>query len=439
MNKTDSVLKSLLVLAFPIIIENLLQSLLATTDTWFAGRISDSAIAAISLTSVVMNIFISFFTAVSVGASVVVSRNYGKKDFQACRSSIVQAILIAFWIGLVTGLICLLFQKPILVAAGAESSLIETAAPYFLTVSVPSVFLAIQLCLSACLRSLKDSKRPMIVTAFSNVLNILLNGVAVSMGLGLAGLGAATSLSRFFGVIILLRFLSRHDEGSGLKLSDFHFDYAKAKSILVVGGPAGAEKLIMRTGQMLYNGMIISIGMNAYVAHNIAGTIESYAYIPAMGIGLAVTTLVSVFLGEGRIHQAMQIVKTGYILSALIMSAIGAGFFVFAKPLCLQFTKTSAVADLSAEVIRLIAFFQPFSALVQIMSSALQGTGDTSFPMFSTLAGIWGIRTGLGYVFGVLFHMGLIGVWCAYALDLVLRGLILLVRYRSGRWRSIQI
>lgn len=439
MNKTDSVLRNLLVLAFPIIIENLLQSLLATTDIWFAGKISDAAISAISLTSVVMNIFISFFTAVSVGASVIVSRNFGKKDLEAGRSSIVQAILIAFWTGVSAGLICLLFQKPILITAGAKSSLTETALPYFLAVSVPSLFLALQLTLSACLRSLKDSKTPMIVTALSNVLNILLNGLAMQMGLGLGGLGAATSVSRLFGVILLFRFLSRHDEASGLKISDFHFNYSKAKSILVIGGPAGAEKLIMRTGQMVYNGMIISIGMNAYTAHNIAGTIESYAYIPALGIGLAVTTLVSVSLGEGKIDQAMKVVKTGYILSALIMSLIGIGFFIFAKPLCFQFTETAAVAELSAKVIRLIAFFQPFSALVQIMSSALQGCGDTAFPMFSTLVGIWGIRTGLGYVFGVLFHMGLIGVWCAYALDLVLRGIVLLWRYRSERWRSIQI
>lgn len=91
------------------------------------------------------------------------------------------------------------------------------------------------------------------------------------------------------------------------------------------------------------------------------------------------------------------------------------------------------------KVLRFIAFFQPFSALVQVLTCALQGAGDTKFSMYSTFAGIWGIRLCLGYYLGVVLELGLMGVWYAYALDLVLRGTILHWRFRKGKWMNIEL
>jgi len=90
-------------------------------------------------------------------------------------------------------------------------------------------------------------------------------------------------------------------------------------------------------------------------------------------------------------------------------------------------------------VLRLIAFFQPFAALTQIMTSALQGAGDTKFPMYATLIGIWVIRVGIGYLLAVTFNLGLFGVWCGYAMDITIRGILLLIRFLRGKWQKIMI
>lgn len=87
----------------------------------------------------------------------------------------------------------------------------------------------------------------------------------------------------------------------------------------------------------------------------------------------------------------------------------------------------------------IIALFQPFAALVQVMTGALQGAGDTKFPMYSTFLGIWGIRLGIGSLFAFVFDMGLKGVWLAYALDVTVRGILLLVRFMRGKWQKIMI
>lgn len=425
-------------LAVPVIIENILQTLLGTVDTYFAGQISDNAIAAIGVTSLIINVFIAFFTAVSIGTSAVVSRNYGRKNYEGVNDAVNQSIILGGVLGFATGVINLIFYKPILNVSGAESNLINYAVPYFMIVAVPVVFLSLTLVLSSCLRSTKDTKTPMFATGIANVINIILNILFMKLGLGIFGLGLATTVSRLINMLILAYTLYRRKE--------FSISYGKIKvkkeilfNILKIGLPAGIEKLIMRIGQLVYNGMIISIGLAAYVAHNIAGNIESYAYIPAMGLGVATAALVGITLGENDIKKAKDLVFLSDLIATAIMVFIGIIFFIFAPYFASSFTNTEEVQSQVVMVLRLIAFFQPFAALTQIFTSALQGAGDTKFPMYATLIGIWVGRVGLGYLLGVVLELGLLGVWFGYASDITFRGIILYMRFKKGKWQDIRI
>lgn len=429
-------IKSIFFLAVPIILENIFQTLLGTIDTYFAGKLADNAIAGIGITNLIMNIFISFFTAISVGTTAIVSRNYGKKDFENVNTAIVHSIVLGSILGAVVGGICFLFHEPILKLSGSDSSVMQYAIPYYIIVAVPCLILCLQLILSSCLRAIKDTRTPMYVTGVSNILNICLNILFIKIGLGIFGLGLATTLSRSVSMIILFYRLRKHDKN--IHLSVCQLNKKLFLSILKIGIPAGIEKLIMRIGQLVYNTMIISIGTTAYVAHNIAGNIENYSYIPAMGFGLAVCTMVGISLGENNILQAKKQTSVAYFISTGFMVFIGIGFFIFAPQLASLFTSTKEVQNLVVSVLRIIALFQPFTALVQIMTNALQGAGDTKFPMYSTLIGIWGIRIGIGYLLAIVFNLGLIGVWCAYAIDVFVRGILLLKRFYMGKWQNIK-
>lgn len=430
-------IKVIFSLAIPVIIENILQSLLGTTDIFFAGQIGDNAIAGISVTNMIMNIFISFFTAVAVGSMAVISRNYGRKEYKSINSAITQAILLGGILGILCGVVCLVFYNPILKISGADYTVIEYAVPYYIIVAVPSVILCLQLILSSCLRAIKDTKTPMYVTGISNILNIILNFCFIKLGLGILGLGLATTVSRLFSALFLYMRLKNYDKNiqiKGLKPERKIFS-----DILKIGIPAGVEKLIMRIGQLVYNSMIISLGTTSYVAHHVAGSIESYAYIPFMGFGMATCTLVGVSLGEKKAEQAKRYTYTAYWLSCICTLLIGVVFYIFAPQLAAIFTRTKEVQRLVVRVLRIIAFFQPFSALAQVTTNALQGAGDTKFPMYSTFMGIWGIRVGIGYVLAVVCNMGLTGVWCAYATDLTIRAAILFWRFKKGKWKEIKI
>lgn len=426
-------------LAIPVIIENILQTLLGTVDTYFAGKINDSVIAGIGITNLIVNVFITLFTAISIGTTAVVARNFGKKDTDKVNSAIKQSFVLGGIIGLIVGVINLIFYKQILMVSGASDKVLLYATPYYMIVVVPAVLLCLSLILSSCLRATKDTKTPMIATGIANVLNIILNFIFMSAGLGVVGIALATTTSRVLNVIILIVKLKRSKNGVNLQLKNWRVEKETIKSIIKIGIPAGIEKLIMRLGQLIYNSMIISIGISVYVAHNIAGNIESYSYIPAMGFGVSIASLVGITLGENDVKKCKELVFIADIITTIFMVSIGIVFFVFAPQLASVFTDTKEVQEMVVKVLRLIALFQPFAAITQIFTSALQGAGDTKFPMYATLIGIWGIRVGIGYLLGITLGFGLLGVWMAYALDITIRGILLLKRFLNGKWEKIVI
>ncbi|MHC1719144.1 MAG: MATE family efflux transporter [Clostridiaceae bacterium] len=432
-------INTIFVLAIPVIVENILQTLLGTVAVYFAGTIDDKAIAAIGVTNLIINLFIAFYTAVSIGTGAVVSRNFGRNDFNKANSAIKQSIMLGTFIGLLFGVINLIFYKPILMMSGVSQDVLNYATPYYMLVAVPSVLICLSLVLSSCLRSVRDTKTPMYATGTANVLNIILNMLFINMGLGIVGLGLAATISRTIGVLMLFAKLMGGKNGIRLDLKNWFIDKNILDSIIRIGVPAGMEKMIMRVGQLVYNGMIISIGISTYVAHNVAGNIESYPFIPALGFGMATAALVGISLGENNIKKAKELVYLSNIISTVFMVGIGIIFFIFAPQLAALFTDTKEVQVLVVQVLRLIALFQPFSAMTQIFTSALQGAGDTKFPMYATLIGIWFGRVGLGYLFGVILGFGLFGVWIGYALDLTIRGLLLFMRFLNGKWQEIII
>lgn len=432
-------------LAVPVIIENILQVLLGTTDTYFAGKLNSNATAGVGITNLIMNIYIAFFTAVGVGTTTIVSRNIGLKQTEKAADAVKQSIILTVIISLIVGGISCIFAKPILTILGAKPEVLVYAVPYFMAVAVPSVFLCLMLVLSSALRGAGDTKTPMVATIVANLINIILNYVLIFgiwnfKGLGIVGGGLATTIARIIAVILLLTSLCKEKTVIKLNISSkWSIDKKLLLSISKIGIPAGIEKLIMRFGQLVYGSVIIALGTSSYVAHNIAGTIESYSYLPAMGFGVAAATLVGNNLGVNKPEEAKKYAIVSNMLSTILMVIMGIFFFIAAPFLAKLFTNDKEVQALVISVLRIIALFQPFLSLTMVISSALQGAGDTKFPMYSTLIGIWGIRVVLGYVFAIIFKLGLVGIWLAYSLDIVIRGIMLLLIFLNDKWKYIEI
>lgn len=436
---------TIMALALPTMVENILQVVIGFVDTYFIGKIGTEAIAGVGVTNLIMNIYIAFFLALGVGTTAIVSRNIGANNIENANDSVRQSIIIALGIGIVCGIINFVFSKNILLLLGAEVRVIQYALPYFFAVAVPAIFLCLMMVLSSSLRGAGDTKTPMKIAIVANIINIVLDyvlifGIFNFEGLGILGAGIATTVSRVVGVVLLLKKINSNNTKIHIDIfSKWIINKEILKSIIKIGVPAALEKLIMRFGQLVYGGMIIKIGTESYAAHNIAGTIETFSYLPGMGFGVAAATLVGQNLGAKKTDEAHKVGLISYFLSTVFMVIMGVAFYIFAPFLAGLFSEDLEVIDLVVKVLRIIALVQPFLCITLVITSALQGAGDTKFPMYSTFIGIWGVRVLGIYLLGIKLNMGLVGVWLAVSLDIIVRGIILMIRFMKGKWKEIKI
>ena len=251
-----------------------------------------------------MNVYIAFFMAFGIGTTALVSRHIGANEKEKASYVLRQILLMNLFIGIIIGFTNLIFSKKILLFLGADAKTLESAIPYFLAVSVPSIFLSMNIILSSALRGAGNTKTPMNIALIANLTNaildyILIFGILNFNGFGILGAGLATTLSRVISMIFLFQKITNKKSEFYISiLESWKLDFISAKAILKLSLPAAVERLIMRSGQVVYGSMIIKIGTEAYAAHNIAGTIESFSYLPGMGFGVAAATLVGQSLGK---------------------------------------------------------------------------------------------------------------------------------------------
>ncbi len=423
----------ILVLAVPAMIENILQTIVGFVDTLFVAKLGLHAVTSVGIANTVIAIYISIFMAIGVGTTSLIARNIGADNLQKAKSIARQSTFISILSGLLFGIISLFFSEPLLRLMGAEGEVLYNGITYFQIVAVPSFFISLMLNFGSILRAAGDTKAPMKVSWWINIIHIGLDYVLIFgfMGLSgfeLAGAAWATVIVRIIGTIALFLYI---------KNSSVSFTFLgepsreEATSILKLSTPAAIERLIMRLGQVLYFGLIIKISADTFAAHSIAGNIEMFAYMPGYGLAIAATTLVGQNVGANRSKEAYHYGIITSWIAITFMSLIGLLLFFLSPWFASWFTSDKAAIGMVVTALRIDAFAQPALAIGLVLAGALQGAGDTKSPMYSTAIGMWVIRIIGVYVLGIQLEMGIAGVWLSIAFDLYVRGIYLFYKFKA--------
>ncbi|MBB5325947.1 putative MATE family efflux protein [Anoxybacillus tepidamans] len=427
-------IRVILALAVPAMIENILQTVVGFVDTLFVSKIGLVEVTAVGIANAILAVYMAIFMALGTGTSALIARSVGAKDFEKAKSIAKQATWIAILIGLLFGLISLFFAEPLLKIMGAEPNVLEVAVTYFRIVAVPSVFISLMFVFGSILRAAGDTKTPMKVSVWINIVHIvfdylLIFGFWKFGGLGITGAAWATVIARILGTIALYRYIVKSKLHFSL-FDGFSFNDSP-RSLIKLSTPAAAERLIMRLGQVLYFGLIVHIGTATYAAHTIAGNIEIFSYMPGYGLAVAATTLVGQNLGANQKKEAYSygMLTTG--IAVLFMSFIGVILYFFSPWFVTWFTTDKNVIDMVTTALRIDAFAQPALAIGLVLAGALQGAGDTKSPMYSTAVGMWVIRVIGVYILGIQMGTGIAGVWLSILIDLFVRAGYLLLRFKK--------
>lgn len=433
-NKTTKQKISIIIaLAVPAMIENILQTIVGFVDTLFVAKLGLNEVTAVGLANAVLAVYIAIFMAIGVGTSSLIARSIGAGDITKAKSIARQSTIISAVLGLLFGLITIFFSEHLLRLMGAESQVLTDGDTYFKIVAIPSIFISLMFTFGSILRASGDTKTPMRVSWWINIIHIgldyiLIFGFLGIEGLGVAGAAWATVIVRIIGTLLLFFYIKR----SKVSFSLFG-GYSKedSLSILKLSAPASIERLIMRLGQVLYFGLILKIGADTYAAHSIAGNIETFSYMPGYGLAIAATTLVGQSVGGKHLENAYQygIITTG--VAIIFMSFIGVLLFFFSPWFATWFTTDKNAIEMVVTALRIDAFAQPALAVGLVLAGALQGAGDTKSPMYSTAIGMWVIRVVGVYILGIYFGMGIAGVWISIAIDLYVRAIFLFFRFKK--------
>lgn len=424
-------IKIILALGVPAMIENLLQTIVGFVDTLFVSRLGLNEVTAVGVTNAILAVYLAVFLAMGIGTSSLIAKSVGAGDLEKAKAIARQSSLISALLGIIFGLVTLFFAKPLLQIMGAEPAVLASGVVYFRIVAIPSVFISLMTIFGSILRAAGDTKTPMKVGLWINLLHIILDyilifGLAGLPGMGIAGAAWATVLVRVVGSIVLFLYIRKSKLSFPLKKKTNHYTLP----LLELSLPAVAERLIMRFGQVLYFGLIVRVGTEVYAAHTIAGNIEIFSYMPGYGLAVAATTLVGQYLGANRREDAYRfgLLTTG--IAVVFMSLVGVLLFIFSPMAATWFTDEPTAISMVTTALRIDAFAQPFLAIGLVLAGALQGAGDTKSPMYSTAIGMWLIRVVGVYVLSIHLNMGIAGVWLSIAFDLFIRAIYLFIQFK---------
>lgn len=432
-------------LSAPTLIEMLLVSFVGMADMIQVGRVGPEAITSVGLTNQPMMLLQSVFQALNVGTTALVARFIGMGKPKEASDTLKQTFVVTILLGFLISLFAGSASSSILRFMGAAPEVVSIGAPYFRVVGFGFIFNAVAMALASALRGAGDTKTPMTINLWANLINVLFNWILIwgKFGFprwGVFGAGVATTFSRAVASVWFLAVAIRGDRRVRLDLSErYRPDFDIMKRIYNIGFPAAMEQLVLRGGQVMFAKVVSSLGTITFAAHQVAMNILSLTFMPGQAFSTGCTTLVGQYLGAGRPQDAERCANTSRNMGLAFGGAMALVFLFFGKYIAMPYTDNASVALASALVLKIYAFAQPAQSIQFILAGGLRGAGDTKYPLYSTAIGMWVGRVGLGWFFVNVAKMGLPGAWLGMAVDQAARAMLITLRFRSGRWKAVGV
>jgi putative MATE family efflux protein len=452
--------QQVLVLAWPVLLQNWLVIAVSFSDRLLGGLSGNPAAQAAQTTATYLAWFlISYTVLVSVGSTTLVAHLIGAGDRRTARLVLHQSLLLGAFLGLTGTVVGLVVLEPFLALLQLRGDAAVLAAEYLRPMML---VLSLQMAGAAglaCLVGAGDTRTGLLVLGGVAILNVPLawlffRGVGSWPGLGFPGIALGTAVSQAIGGVAVIAVLLRGRAGLRLEWQSLRLRPDLMRRLLRVSVPAALDHLSMQVGYLWFLGIVNSLGEVPAAAHGIGLTWEALGYQSGSAFGTAATTVVGQSLGAGRPERAMRGGWVAFALGAAMMAVMGVLFFTLAAAMYRLFCpapEQAPIVVMGVPVLRLVAFGMPALAACMIIAPALRGAGDTRFPMLFTWIGFFAVRIPLAYLLtreelhlGTFLRvrgcdLGLLGAWLAMVADMQVRGLLLAWRFGSGRWRGIRV
>jgi MATE family multidrug resistance protein len=408
-------------LALPIIGENLLQTMVGAVDTFMVADLGKEALAGVGTAIELVFFMIAILSAVSIGATVLVSQAFGGRDILRTNELARQAIVWGVLLAIPVSILGAVFAGNVISVFGTEPDVAHNATKYIQIIAATSVVLLLDFVCGSIFRGVGDSRTPLKAAIIANVVNVIAAYLLIFGHLGLPELGVAgsawgASIGRGTAALILLFLLARGHRTVSIRGRIGwrpHVDIGK--KLFQLGIPAAVEQMLMSCGFMTMMAVVAILGTVPLAAQQIGFTALSMAFMPGFGFAIAATALVGQSIGARKIDDAKAATRIAMIWSTAWMSVGALIYFILARQVMAIFSDDPEVISTGVAALRALAVSLPFWAAWSVNGGALRGSGDTRSPMYASVVAVW-TAVGLAYIGVQWFDTGLGWVWFTFAI-----------------------
>ena len=436
-------------LAWPTMLEQLMQTAVQYIDTAMVGSLGTHATAAVGSTTTINWLIGSSVSALGVGFLSYIAQAYGAKEKDRARQAVCQTVLVTIVCGLLFTALTLGLSSQIPVWMQVDPTIRSLAASYFFILYLPMLPRTASILFGTVLRAIGDTKTPMRVGLLVNIVNIIGNFLLIfptrevlpgfripGAGLGVIGAAVASAVAFTLGGICITIALWRHPEISPKKQA-LRPRWQVLKPCLQVALPNMLQRFGTSLGYVAFASMINALGDISTAAHTIANTVESAFYIPGYGMQAAAATLAGQSLGAGDRDRMRHLARMLIVIETSLMILSGGLLFLLAPSMMQLFSCDALVISLGSTVLRMVAVSEPIYGVSIIIEGMMQGVGNTVTPFICNIIGMWGVRIVGTFICTTLLGYGLVSAWVCMILHNLLLFVLFLIIYLRNRWNPL--
>jgi len=432
--------RAIILLAVPMVLEMLMESLFAVADVFWAGHLGPDAVATIGLTESMLTLVYTAAMGLSIGVTAMVARRIGEKNPAGAAEAAVQGIALGVITAVIIAVAGVLLAPKLLGVMGASPDVIAMGQNYTRVMLGGNIVILLIFLINAIFRGAGDAAIAMRVLTIANLINIvlcplLMFGVGPFPRLGVTGAAIGTTIGRGTGVLYQLYRLWRRDGRVAIHREQVALKPAVMKTLLRLSGTGTFQVFVGMASWIGLTRINASFGTDALAGYQIAIRIIIFALLPSWGLANAAATMVGQSLGAGNPERGEQAVWRAALYNVVFLGAAGLVFVTFANPIAHLFTQDPAVAQIAAECLRIISYGYLFYAYGMVLTNSFNGAGDTWTPTWLNLFCFWLWEIPLAWLLARHFNLGPQGVAWAVTIAFSTLAVASAVLFRQGRWK----
>ena len=436
--------RSILLLAIPMVLETVLESVFAITDVFFVARLGEDAIATVGLTETMMTLVYTLAVGLSIGATATIARRIGEHNPDGAARAAVQTLVLGLILAAVLGTAGVLFAPTFLRLLGAPESVVETGSDFTRVMLGGNASVVLLFLINAIFRGAGDAAIAMRVLWLANGINILLGpmlifGVGPFPRLGVTGAAIATTIGRGTGALFALYRLFQPGRHIQVRREHLQLDPGVMWRVVRLSGTATLQVFIGTASWLALVRILSRFGAAAIAGYTIAVRVILFALFPSWGLGNAAATMVGQALGAGKPDRAERAVWIAGFYNLCFLGTVGILFVTFAGTIAGAFTQQSIVFEHARDGLLIVALGFPFYAYGMVITQSFNGAGDTWTPTYLNLFVFWLFEIPIAYLLSARWGLGARGVFWAIMLAFSLLAVVSALMFRRGGWKRIVV